>query len=81
MPKIQYFIQAMGKLVALDEKTGIDVLGDMIEASDWSVNKQLYGSIHNMGHVALCYIHDPDLGHSVCLYLMTIIILITQFRC
>ena len=52
-------------MVAFDEKTAIDVLGDMIEASDWSVNKPLYGNLHNMGHVALCYVHDPNYSHAV----------------
>lgn len=58
-------MQVNGKTIALDENTGIDILGDMIEASDWSVNKILYGDLHNMGHIALAYIHDPDHGHSV----------------
>lgn len=51
--------------MVLDESTGTDILGDMIEASDWSKNKLLYGDIHNMGHTALAFIHDPDGGHQV----------------
>lgn len=44
----------------LDERTGIDILGNMMEASILSVNPQLYGDYHNMGHVVLSYPHDPD---------------------
>nr|CAC04150.1 phenoloxidase I [Pimpla hypochondriaca] len=50
-----------GALVPFDEKTGIDVLGNMIEASPvLSPNFGYYGSIHNRGHMAISYCHDPD---------------------
>lgn len=54
-----------GKTIPLDEEKGIDILGDVIEAAEWSVNKLLYGDLHNFGHVALCYIHDPDRSYLV----------------
>lgn len=43
----------------LDEVKGIDILGDLVEASDLSPNPTLYGSLHNMGHNVIAYSHDP----------------------
>ncbi|PZC83581.1 hypothetical protein B5X24_HaOG207564 [Helicoverpa armigera] len=37
----------------------IDILGNMLEASILSPNRELYGSIHNNGHSFSAYIHDP----------------------
>jgi Hemocyanin, copper containing domain len=51
--------------VKLDDQTGIDILGNIIEASDWSLNKAFYGDLHNIGHVAISFIHDPNGGHQV----------------
>lgn len=47
----------------LDEVTGIDNLGNMIESSTISPNRQLYGDLHNMVHVFISYAHDPDHRH------------------
>lgn len=47
----------------LDERTGIDTLGNMMESSILSPNRQLYGDLHNMGHVFISYSHDPDHRH------------------
>lgn len=44
----------------LDERTGINTLGNMMESSILSPNRQLYGDLHNMGHVFISYSHDPD---------------------
>lgn len=44
----------------MDERTGIDTLGNMMESSILSPNRELYGDLHNFGHVFLSYIHDPD---------------------
>ncbi|KAF7269759.1 hypothetical protein GWI33_017215 [Rhynchophorus ferrugineus] len=52
-----------GTFTALTENGGIDVLGNMVEASILSPNRELYGDLHNMGHVLLSYIHDPDHRH------------------
>ncbi|XP_076265515.1 phenoloxidase 1-like [Rhynchophorus ferrugineus] len=49
--------------IPLTENEGIDVLGNMVEASILSPNQELYGDLHNMGHVLLSYIHDPDHRH------------------
>jgi hypothetical protein len=54
---------ANGQRRPLDEVTGIDILGDMMEASIISPNGNLYGDLHNMGHVIISYQHDPDHRH------------------
>ncbi|XP_050510953.1 phenoloxidase 1-like [Diabrotica virgifera virgifera] len=52
-----------GQIILLDEATGIDTLGNMVESSILSPNRDFYGDIHNMGHVFTSYIHDPDHRH------------------
>lgn len=49
----------------MDEFGGIDILGNIIEATDISINPQLYGNLHNQGHNMLALIHDPDHRHLV----------------
>ncbi|KAK7595536.1 hypothetical protein V9T40_013361 [Parthenolecanium corni] len=49
-----------GRSVPLTEEAGIDILGNIIEASLLSVNRNRYGDLHNFGHLMLAYIHDPD---------------------
>lgn len=44
----------------LDETTGIDILGNLIESSIISRNRNYYGDFHNLGHVAIALCHDPD---------------------
>lgn len=44
----------------MDEVNGIDILGNMLESSTLSVNRDFYGDLHNMLHVFLGYMHDPD---------------------
>lgn len=56
-------VNANGQRIALDERTGIDTLGNMMEASILTPNSQLYGDLHNMGHVFISYVHDPDHRH------------------
>lgn len=48
------------KEIILDEHTGIDILVNLVESSILSVNTQLYGDLHNMGHFMSAFIHDPD---------------------
>jgi hypothetical protein len=45
----------------LNTATGIDLLGDLVEASVYSVNPNYYGGfgVHNEGHVILGLIQDP----------------------
>ncbi|KPJ13409.1 Phenoloxidase subunit 1 [Papilio machaon] len=49
-----------GKQMPLDEEKGIDILGDLMEASILTPNRAFYGDFHNMGHTVMSYIHDPD---------------------
>ncbi|XP_076237383.1 phenoloxidase subunit A3 isoform X2 [Calliopsis andreniformis] len=49
-----------GERIPLTEKDGIDILGNIMEASILSPNPGFYGDLHNLGHVAISYCHDPD---------------------
>lgn len=49
-----------GETLPLTEKDGIDMLGNLMEASTLSPNFNLYGDLHNLMHVILSYVHDPD---------------------
>ncbi|XP_055838202.1 phenoloxidase 2-like [Episyrphus balteatus] len=55
-----YVVDRNNKQIPLDEVRGIDILGDLIEASALTVNRQLYGNLHNMGHNLISLAHDPD---------------------
>lgn len=58
-------LQPNGRQMPLDEETGIDVLGNLMESSTISINRPYYGDLHNMGHVFIGYCHDPDHRHLV----------------
>lgn len=51
--------------MTLTENEGIDVLGNIMESSILSPNRTFYGDYHNMGHIFISYIHDPDHRHLV----------------
>ncbi|XP_055603339.1 phenoloxidase 8-like [Uranotaenia lowii] len=53
-------VDSSGRTIPLDDIKGIDILGDLVEASTLTPNRALYGSVHNLGHDALAYIHDPE---------------------
>lgn len=55
-----------GKSIPLNNENGIDILGNMIESSDLSPNQSTYGGLHNVGHIFMSYIHDPDGRHLEC---------------
>lgn len=55
-----FVVNSRGERVPLTERNGIDVLGNVVESSILSPNPNLYGSIHNMGHVIISLVHDPD---------------------
>uniref|UniRef100_A0A182NH37 Tyrosinase copper-binding domain-containing protein n=1 Tax=Anopheles dirus TaxID=7168 RepID=A0A182NH37_9DIPT len=55
-----FVLDTAGNRIPLDEQRGIDLLGDIVEASSLTPNRDLYGSLHNMGHNVISYIHDPD---------------------
>lgn len=44
----------------MDETRGVDILGDIMESSMLSVNRDFYGNLHGMGHIFISYVHDPD---------------------
>ena len=51
--------QTNGRQIPLDETNGTDILGNIMEPSDLSVNPTLYGSLHGHGHNIIAYVHDP----------------------
>ncbi|XP_046990320.1 phenoloxidase 2-like isoform X2 [Schistocerca americana] len=53
-------INDRGEYVPLTEEKGIDMLGNMVQSSSLSVNKNFYGDMHNLGHMMVAYCHDPD---------------------
>lgn len=60
-----FFCQTNGDRVPLTEFEGIDVLANCVESSVLSVNRFYYGDLHNMGHVVISAMHDPDGRHLV----------------
>jgi tyrosinase len=58
-----FVVLSNGQRRPLDEATGIDTLGNMMEASILSPNENLYRDLHNMMHFIFSYIHDPDHRH------------------
>ncbi|KRT79996.1 hypothetical protein AMK59_6390 [Oryctes borbonicus] len=52
-----------GTNIPLDEFRGIDILGNVLESSELSPNRQFYGNLHALGHLMLAYIHDPKSKH------------------
>uniref|UniRef100_A0A6P7G6E7 Phenoloxidase 1-like n=1 Tax=Diabrotica virgifera virgifera TaxID=50390 RepID=A0A6P7G6E7_DIAVI len=56
--------------VELTENEGIDILGNMLESSILSPDRDFYGNFHNMGHNFAAYIHDPDFRHQECIGVM-----------
>lgn len=49
--------------IPLDETNGINILGNILESSALSPNRQLYGNLHNSGHNIISYVHDPENRH------------------
>lgn len=58
-----FYLDANNVRQPLTEFEGIDVLGNMIEASVLTPNANYYGDMHNFGHAMLSVVHDPDLRH------------------
>ncbi|XP_065368855.1 phenoloxidase 2-like [Calliphora vicina] len=52
-----------GKRIYLDEQYGIDILGNMVEASLLSPNRTYYDGIYNMAHLLISFCHDPQNLH------------------
>ncbi|CAG0885075.1 unnamed protein product [Cyprideis torosa] len=51
-----YLINREGVKVPLN----IELLGDIIEASEYSLNPRFYGSVHNYAHMLISRINDPE---------------------
>lgn len=47
----------------MNETSGIDILGNIVESCSLTPNRQLYGSLHNEGHNIIALSHDPDNRH------------------
>lgn len=39
------------------------MLGNMMESSTASIDRNYYGDIHNMGHIFMAFAHDPEHRH------------------
>ncbi|XP_049544992.1 phenoloxidase 8-like [Anopheles darlingi] len=55
-----YVVGPGGARIPLDETTGIDVLGNIIEPCQLSVNPTYYGNYHGNLHNIIAFSHDPD---------------------
>nr|CAQ63322.1 hemocyanin 2 [Thermobia domestica] len=60
-----FVISVDDSLVYLNDTRGIDVLGAVIESSEHSQNKELYGSLHNNAHVLLGKVTDYSLKYGL----------------
>ncbi|OXA57671.1 Phenoloxidase 3 [Folsomia candida] len=65
-------MEAIDKMTYLAENgqrqpLNIDILGDIVEASNLSPNRQYYGEwgLHNIGHLLIALCHDPEYKHRV----------------
>lgn len=52
-------IDPNGKRIPLVDPRGIDMLGDLLEATAISINRAYYGDYHNFGHRLIARAHDP----------------------
>lgn len=55
-----YVVDMSGKQISLLGMEGIDILGNVVEASSLSPNRLLYGNLHNQGHNVISFVHDPE---------------------
>lgn len=55
-----FFIQASGRYINLTIQDGADILGNLVEASDLSLNKKYYGSLHSDLHLFTSMAQNPD---------------------
>lgn len=59
-----FVVNKLNERIPLDEVRGIDLLGNMMEASPkLSPNYNVYGNLHNSLHNLIGYSHDPDHRH------------------
>ncbi|XP_063243509.1 hemocyanin B chain-like isoform X2 [Bacillus rossius redtenbacheri] len=55
------FIKTSDGLAHLNNSRGINLLGEIVESSRHSLNRQYYGQLHNDAHVLLSKVTDPQL--------------------
>ncbi|KAL7645607.1 UNVERIFIED_CONTAM: hypothetical protein RMT77_003993 [Armadillidium vulgare] len=48
-----------GEIIDIRDEHGIDILGDVIESSEYSANPEYYGALHNLAHIILGRQGDP----------------------
>merc|ERR1712002_279991 len=48
-----------GSIINILNNEGINILGDIIESSEYSVNRYYYGALHNTAHIVLGRQGDP----------------------
>jgi hypothetical protein len=53
------FQEVENHYVSINNTEGINILGNIIEASAASLNPEYYGSLHNYGHIMLGRVVDP----------------------
>nr|XP_045623127.1 hemocyanin subunit-like [Procambarus clarkii] len=54
-----YVIAKDGTKIDIKNSRGVEILGDLIEASEYSPNFAYYGSIHNLAHIIIGRQGDP----------------------
>jgi len=54
-----YVIGKDGSIIDILNDRGIDILGNLIESSEYSVNPYYYGALHNTAHIVLGRQGDP----------------------
>ena len=52
--------KSAGRILNVTEDGGIDLLGNIVESSSLTPNRQLYGELINQGHIILSLAHDPE---------------------
>lgn len=58
-----FVTNADGARLPLDEFLGIDILGNMMESSLLSPDREMFGNLHNSMHNVVAYAHDPNHRH------------------
>ncbi|KAK3917228.1 Phenoloxidase 2 [Frankliniella fusca] len=57
---VGYIVNTTGDRLPLTEEGGADLLGNVIESSSLTPNRQLYGELMNQGHILISLAHDPE---------------------
>ncbi|KAJ8894011.1 hypothetical protein PR048_006619 [Dryococelus australis] len=59
------FIRSYDGVAHLNNSRGINLLGEIVESSEHSLNREYYGQLHNDAHVLLSKVTDPQLKFGV----------------